>query len=534
MKKIVLFLTLVTSGLSFAQDLPSMSGGGNFTNGNFGVQTKQQLKILKDYYGVGKARINLYPNYYYNKQQAKATPASIDSVMILFYESGIEPILLFEYYGSYNDLGTKQKWETIGREFAKKWAPNSAHLISKGIKNWGIKHYTLINEPDLDQSIPKTSADNALSNYHDVIEGFADGVHSVSKDLKVIPGGFASENAWSIHDLKGYLPAIADLVNNGKVAGIDLHTYNDDRFAPIIKATNGWTTYVFSAQSDFNEVKKASGIKSDVGFYSTEYSYKANTQTITEDAAAKFLFMTIFNNLGIVGNDGKTLKTNYALAWNLFNTTTSDPTYGFCYQLDPYLPTPKALTFKLAMDLTRGLEYTSLDSAKGIYVLANKTENAWVYHNTPTWTNLLSATDLKNGYSSFSIPNVPIKHSMINCCNYKGLVQTKANTNGTVVFDNLPINQTYIFKNAPLATDITNEFESQAEEMAFTVFPNPFISATTVFLKAGIKKIQLFDASGVLVDQEYTADTTYILGDQLKSGLYFLKINERVIRLIKN
>jgi len=96
-------------------------------------------------------------------------------------------MILFEYYSEWGPLGDYNKWFAIGRDFATLFRPNSPWLVSQGITGWGISVYSAINEPDLAVDIP-------FSTYVNAIEGLADGVHSVDPTLKVIPGGFMSEN----------------------------------------------------------------------------------------------------------------------------------------------------------------------------------------------------------------------------------------------------------------------------------------------------------------------------------------------------
>ena len=69
--------------------------------------------------------------------------------------------------------------------------------------------YTAINESDVQATIPQQA-------YHDALAGLADGVHAVNKTLRVVPGGFATCNSHGDAKLRGYGPAIADLLEHGR------------------------------------------------------------------------------------------------------------------------------------------------------------------------------------------------------------------------------------------------------------------------------------------------------------------------------
>jgi len=68
--------------------------------------------------------------------------------------------------------------------------------------------------------------------------------------------------------------------------------------------------------------------------------------------------------------------------------------------------------------------------------------------------------------------------------------------------------------------------EVSVENQKSVVFPNPFTGETTINLAnaAQAATIQVYNASGILVE-EATANSTYTLGQNLVSGIYFVKIN---------
>jgi len=123
-----------------------------------------------------------------------------------------------------------------------------ANGAQNGIVGWGVTTYSAINEPDVLASIPR-------GDYHDALAGLSDGVHSVKTELRVVPGGFATCNSAADATLRGYGPAIADLLEDGHLDGIDLHTYYHSRWFPLTRDR------YFSAQGCFDRVKAALGLR---------------------------------------------------------------------------------------------------------------------------------------------------------------------------------------------------------------------------------------------------------------------------------
>lgn len=237
----------------------------------------------------------------------------------------------------------------------------------------------------------------------------AAGVHSADASLKVIPGAFMSENAFSNHTLKGSGPAIANMLNDGTLDGIDLHTYNDTKFAPIEKTENGNWYWQFSPQSDFDEVKEACGITWDITFYATEYGFKNNTQGITDEYCAKRSLTCVWANLAVARKDGTTPATGFALIWQLFAPDTSDLIYGLATHVEPtWVGNPAGKTFQMVMKLTDGMDMVSVnDPVKGAFVAEGNGRKMWVWQNLPQWTasvgESITLTGIPSGSSGLSV-----------------------------------------------------------------------------------------------------------------------------------
>jgi Secretion system C-terminal sorting domain len=510
-----------------AQDITYLTGSGNFTNGETTDEEIHQINAL-NFYGAKRTRVSLYPSYYYNVDNQKGNPSSIDSIMILLYQGGITPMILFEYYGWYNALGSYEKWYEIGRSFAERWRPNSPYLLSKNITNWGISVYTAINEPDINSPyVPRTKAEGA-ENYHDALEGLADGIHSIDTSLSAMPGGWASQNAFSWNDANGYATAIVDLINNGKLAGFDLHTYNDNTFAPIVDKQNEFY-WRYCAQADFNEIQEEIGITRPIKFYATEFSYKANTLGISDEESAKRQFTCIWNNIGAVKSDGSSHATEFALIWNLFNTVENDSVYGMCNQLYPYIPNLKGQTFKLVMDLGKGMNFTYLDpNNSGIYKLTDGKKDMWVWQNYYRWSNIDGTT--------FTI-DLPADASKVLLYNYSGLIDSVEVLGlQNYTFTQLPESETLVFMIIRKPVVSSDNDLVPFTNLQWLASPNPtsdVVSVTSqgepILLKSSVVHVK--DMTGKLI-LEKTIDKSDFSIDMttFNKGVYILTISNSEVK----
>lgn len=399
----LLFMTVASQ----AQNPGAIMGSGNFNAGDGEYGTAAEQYDALNFLGAKMSRLNIYPDRYWSG--SAPTPTVVQNAVLEARSKNNTPMILFEYYSEWGPLGDYNKWFAIGRDFATQFRPNSPWLVSQGITGWGISVYSAINEPDLAVDIPTSTYVNAL-------RGLADGAHSVDATLKVIPGGFMSENAYSNHTLQGYGTAIAQLLNDGTLDGIDLHTYNDISFAPIVDS-NGNATFDWSPQADFDSVKSGSGITRDINFYTTEFNFKNGTQGINETLAAKRFLTCIWANLGVVKNDGQTAATQFAFPWNAFHTLSQDVTYGLSTQLTPYTPSVRGTTLKLVLDQTAGMSFVSRDpKGRGEFILNGNNKKMWVWQNYPNWSNVAG--------TSYTVSGIPTGTTSLQVYGYNGLRST--------------------------------------------------------------------------------------------------------------
>lgn len=351
-------------------------GGGNLATHLAGKSTQ----LYQALHGVG-ARMGRMDSFGWRTIERVPTPHDFDAAMLEAHKNGIQPVVLFEYEGSYQYLtpaqpiGSYQDWFTTGQTMARRFRPNGEWAKENRIANWGATIFTAINEPDVQATIPR-------KDYHDALAGLADGVHSVDKSLRVVPGGFGTCNSHGDATLRGYGPAIADLFEDGRLDGIDLHTYYNDRWYPMTRGS------AFSVQTCFDRIKQAMGLKRDINFYSTEFNVARAGAWEDADVAAKLFLNAFWDQIAIVGNDGRTPKMVFAFPWNLGDTPRVDgPHYAMAVGEDPWMPESRSLVLKRVLDLAGDMKIVSIDRRHALYRLAGPDAELIVWQNIAGWTD---------------------------------------------------------------------------------------------------------------------------------------------------
>ncbi len=353
-------------------------GGGNIAAHLAGGPTDQLYEALNGV-GAGNGRMD---SYGWRDLARKPNPTTFDAALLEAYQHKIRPIILFEYEGSYQFLkppqpiGSYADWFATGQAFARRFEPNGEWAREHGIRDWGVTVYTAINEPDVQTTIPR-------KDYHDALAGLAAGVHSVNSQLRVVPGGFATCNSYGDATLRGYGPAIADLLENGALDGIDLHTYYNVRFYPMERGR------AFSAQTCFDRVKAAMKLHRDVNFYATEYNISRDHEW-DDPAIAACLFLTAFwDEMGVVRNDGHSSATVLAFPWNLANTGEKvEKNYAMAVTKNPWSPDSRSKVLRLVLRLAGDMHFIALDpKASGTFTLEGPQGRLYVWQDLPGWTD---------------------------------------------------------------------------------------------------------------------------------------------------
>jgi hypothetical protein len=352
-------------------------GGGNIVTHMTGAPTVQLYQAL---HGIG-ARLGRMNSYGWRDLTRKPIPENFDDAMLEAHRNGITPIILLEYEGSYQTLqppqltGSYDDWFAAGQAFAKRFRPNGEWGRQHGILNWGAEIFTAMNEPDVQATIPRDV-------YRDALAGLADGVHSVDSSLRVVPGGFATCNSHGDATLRGYGTAIADLLEDGRLDGIDLHTYYNARWYPLTRGRE------FSVQTCFDRIKAAMGLKRDINFYATEFNIARAGEWSDPKVSARLFLTAFWDNLGVVRADGKRPATMFAFPWNLADTGRIEgPAYAMAATEGPWTPEARAKVLRMILKLAGEMKFVSLDPAAGRFTLEDETGQLMVWQDLPGWTD---------------------------------------------------------------------------------------------------------------------------------------------------
>ena len=404
-----------------------MGGGNIVTHLPVSAPTSTLLEALQR---MG-ARLGRMNSYGWRTDARVPTMKDFDKAMMEAYRHGVTPVILLEYEGSYQTLdppqpiGSYEDWFRAGVEVARRFRPNGDWGQEHGIKDFGATIFTATNEPDVQNTIPKKA-------YHDSLAGLADGVHSIDPSLKVVPGGFAACNIDGDATLRGYGPAIADLLESGKLDGIDLHTYYNSKWFPLTEGR------YFSAQSCFDRVKQAMGLKRDIRFYSTEYNISRSFAWQEDEMLGKLFFTALWDNLGVVGVDGKS-ATVFAFPWTLAdNGRFGGPAYAMAESESPWLPDVRAKVMQRVLSVAGDMEIVESDPLKsGTLHLSGKEADLFVWHNRRDWTDRLGST------WTVALPDWARQAEL---WGWDGLRETRLVSGGSVTFENLAEGETYMVR----------------------------------------------------------------------------------------
>lgn len=414
-------------------DLATIAGAGNLTNGEMTDEVRQQIAIMQEL-GMRRCRVNLYPGRYLERIGAwdKPRAQAFDEVMSALHAANIEPMVLLEYYTDYHDkegLGTEEQWFAIGQTIATRYRPGGtwAQENSAG-DTFGVRLFTAMNEPEPGEF--RLGGKLGPEPYVAALRGFGRGVKSIDPRLEVAPGGFMAANAWDDWTLRGLGPALAPLWNDGTLDGIDLHTYYDVEWAPMEGG------YGNSAMHNFLMVKRASGITADIQFYSTEWNYKF--RTCSREQAAAGVLTGFWDHVGAVGNDGRTLRSGIAFAWNVFNPMDKDTQFGMAASREPWTPSPRGAMLQRVLALTADLRLVVADPlGSGLYALTGEKATMWVWQNRAGWTD-------RPG-TSLTLHGVPAAARTVTIHGADGVVRTVPVSGSSLTIADLPTEATLMF-----------------------------------------------------------------------------------------
>lgn len=466
------FLIASASGaVAQERSIDEMLGSGNIiVKPSLEQQLEEKYKVqaLKDS-GVGMARFVLYPGRVW--KNGKPTPEKADDLILLLHENGIEPMFLFAYKPKWNPEfeAYYDNWHRLGQAFAQRFAPNSEFLLSHGIKDWGVKIYSAVNEPDImtedQQQILTPTGENS---YYSLLKGLADGVHSVDPELRVLPGGYATKNKDSCFD--GYLSAVAPLLNDGTLDGIDLHRYLN--LKQVTKVPYRW-----ASQPNYEYVKENCGIDVDINHYTTEYNSKGG-QITEEDAARLFLLMT-WDFLGVQKSSGEP-ATVFAFPFEVVNVEWDFVRFGT--QMNPWVPNLRGKTLQLVAEKAAGTRFVSSNPEKGVYVLSGSGKHLWVWQNWRKWTDQPG--------ESFTLTDIPDDVKTVEVYGWDGLRKTVDVTGDAFTIHDLPTQETLMFVGSKVKpSEADNDFDQGRGSVTQNLNEKTWLSDIFVNLKERLRQL---------------------------------------------
>ena len=415
-----------------SETIGSVSGGGNILKSEAGSHKIADLVALH----CGLARVSCHAKNDYFQGNAPS-PENMDEVVLSLLQNGVRPYLSFVFKDDMDSTKTGipernyDDWFAIGQAFASRFKKGSPFLVSQGITDLGAYGYAAINEPD--HAGGETSG-LTYTQYHDMLQGLADGVHSSDPEGKVWPAGYLSGNRDQEYTGHGYCLAIADLINDGTLEGFDLHTYHAKNGAKI------HDTYDRSHQHDADQFVVQCGItRPDVDIICTETNIRgdpdATAQGYDEATARNWFLTSMFDVWGTLRPDGVVAR-GPRFPWQLW--TQGNPVWHMAEQLEPRVERWCGHTYKMLLDLLWDMHFTFNDpKGTGVHKLKGGGKSAWIFQNIhSSWSTLFG--------NSVTIDDIPAGATKVDIYDGMGLIETVDGPGASHVFST-PTGKSYLF-----------------------------------------------------------------------------------------
>lgn len=217
------------------------------------------------------------------------------------------------------------------------------------------------------------------TRYARALRDFADGVHSVSEDLKVFPAGLANFMVESkTHE---FIQALAPLFNDGTLFALNLHSYmnHKDIVGNLIRTPN----------RNFAQRKYENGITANIHYCSAEWNMRG--RSLTTEERCRRLFTLIWDQVGVVGARGN--NDHRVLFAAIYQLWGADPDRSYVLALNrpgygkPWQPKPRGTVLKMILDQTAGTSFTDISPQEhGRYELEDPgRKKIWVVQNRSGW-----------------------------------------------------------------------------------------------------------------------------------------------------
>lgn len=225
--------------------------------------------------------------------------------------------------------------------------------------------------------------------------------------------------------------AIADLLNDGTLDGIDLHNYWGD-----VRDVSSLTEK--AQQHLFDKIKADYGITRNIGFYTTEY----NADDDDEKKAAKAWMTKFWSVMGVRGAGGEYVVRT-GIPFDVFMLRKPSDgftmTHGMTTSRNPWTPSERGKVYQMLLSLTKGMEFVNTGAVKqGEHLLVGNGRTMWVWHNIANWTDAPGAT-----YEIGGIPGGATKIEVYGWDGKRKTVMTDGTS--TISVSGLSEGETYLF-----------------------------------------------------------------------------------------
>lgn len=346
----------------------------------FIIRNIAKLNMAHDY-GLGWARCNGGPEQWY--VDGKPSPERFSRVINKANKLGIKVYLFIEYRadiqgGSMQDYN----WFEVGAKFAAYYG----HKVAC---------YGILNEID------HLHSPHSPDEIYQTVKAFADGVHSIDKDLRVISPSMGGTPMDTLHSIP-YFHKMGELVNNGTIQILNLHSYHDCRDIPHYSCFDFEENVAWRPSQNFIRAKRVAGIKTNIQFAAGEFNYR-NWKGSTEENGIGIM-TTLWDQLFVVGKNGiDDRKLVFALPYNLhiteqkratsmaleFNWSENGESYS-------YIPNIKGQVLIEVVKLSQGMQFIHTDPLKkGIAILKGSGKKMWVWHNRKFFSELYGQANIK-------------------------------------------------------------------------------------------------------------------------------------------